>query len=45
MGRIFYIIGKSSTGKDSVMRALLRDRKLGLREIIQYTTRPIRDTE
>lgn len=45
MGKIFYIIGKSSSGKDSVMKALLRDRSLRLREIIQYTTRPIRDTE
>lgn len=45
MGRIFYIIGKSSTGKDSLLARLLPDEALGLREIVQYTTRPIRDGE
>ena len=45
MGRIFYIIGKSATGKDTFLSELLSDPALGLEEIIQYTTRPIRDGE
>lgn len=45
MGRIFYIIGKSSTGKDTLLEHLLADNELDIREIIQYTTRPIRDGE
>ena len=45
MGRIFYIIGKSATGKDSILEAILKDEELKLHEIIQYTTRPIRAGE
>ena len=45
MSRIFYLIGKSSTGKDSVLSSLLKDPALSLTEIVQYTTRPIRDGE
>ena len=45
MHRIFYLIGKSASGKDSILAALLRDRTLKLNEIVQYTTRPIRDGE
>lgn len=45
MGRIFYIIGKSSTGKDTILKELLSDQTLALSEIIQYTTRPKRDGE
>ena len=45
MGRIYYIIGKSSTGKDSLLDALVSDPELGLRKIVQYTTRPIRGGE
>ncbi len=42
MGRIFYLMGKSSTGKDTFYKELLHDRKLGLKNIVMYTTRPIR---
>ena len=45
MARIYYIIGKSASGKDSILKGLLEDRTLGIREVIQYTTRPIRDGE
>ncbi len=45
MGKIFYIIGKSSTGKDTLLENLLLDSELSLHEIIQYTTRPRRDGE
>lgn len=45
MGKIFYMMGKSATGKDTIYRSLLNDHELGLRYIVPYTTRPIRDGE
>lgn len=45
MGKIFYLIGKSATGKDSLKERLVNDPALGLFEVTQYTTRPIRDGE
>jgi len=45
MGKIYYLIGKSSTGKDSFLEALLKDPALHLQKIVQYTTRPQRDGE
>ena len=40
MGRIFYIMGKSSTGKDTVYKRLLESEEGGLRTLVMYTTRP-----
>ena len=45
MGRIFCIIGKSSSGKDTIYRKLLKNPTLGLKKIVPYTTRPIRKGE
>ncbi|HJD36377.1 MAG TPA: guanylate kinase [Candidatus Blautia ornithocaccae] len=45
MGKIFYIMGKSSSGKDTIYRRLLEDRELALRNIVLYTTRPMRQGE
>ncbi|MCI8853998.1 MAG: guanylate kinase [Lachnospiraceae bacterium] len=45
MGKIFYIIGKSSTGKDTIYKRLLADQELNLKPIVIYTTRPIREGE
>lgn len=45
MGKIFYILGKSSTGKDTIYKKILEDETLNLKDIILYTTRPIRDGE
>ena len=45
MGKIFYIMGKSASGKDSIYRWLLGKKELKLRKIIPYTTRPVRDGE
>ncbi|MCR4745543.1 MAG: guanylate kinase [Lachnospiraceae bacterium] len=45
MANIFVIIGKSSTGKDTVYRELLTDRSLELKNYVSYTTRPMRDGE
>jgi guanylate kinase len=44
MGKIFYIMGKSSSGKDTIYKELLNS-NLGLKTIVLYTTRPKRDTE
>ena len=45
MGKIFYIIGKSSSGKDTIYKRLLGEQELKLRNIILYTTRPMRQGE
>lgn len=45
MGMIFYLMGKSSTGKDTIYKTLLSDKELNLKRIIPYTTRPIREGE
>lgn len=45
MGKIFCIIGKSSTGKDTIFKRLLKREDLNLKNIISYTTRPIRENE
>lgn len=45
MGKIFCVIGKSATGKDTVYRELLRREELQLKRIVPYTTRPIREGE
>lgn len=44
MGKIIYIMGKSSSGKDSIFKEIKR-RKPELKEIVLYTTRPIREGE
>lgn len=45
MGKLFYIIGKSSTGKDTIFQSLLEKKELGLRPLVLYTTRPMRAGE
>lgn len=45
MSKIFCIMGKSATGKDTIYKKLLQDNELGLRRIVSYTTRPIREGE
>lgn len=42
---IYIIMGKSATGKDTVFSRLVNDEELGLKKIIPYTTRPIRENE
>lgn len=44
MGKIFYIMGKSASGKDTVYKTL-RQRLSWLRPVVPYTTRPIREGE
>ena len=45
MSSLFYIIGKSSTGKDTIYKELCQKKELNLRPLVMYTTRPIRDME
>ncbi len=45
MGKIFCLMGKSSTGKDTIYKELLGNDKLGLKRMVPYTTRPIRAGE
>ncbi len=42
MGKMIYLMGKSSTGKDTVFKELLSCEQMKLRRIVPYTTRPIR---
>lgn len=44
MGRIFYVMGKSATGKDTIYKAL-RARFSDMGTVVMYTTRPIRSNE
>lgn len=44
MGKIFYVMGKSSSGKDTIYKQL-RERDKALRTVVPYTTRPIREGE
>jgi guanylate kinase len=45
MSKIYTVIGKSATGKDTIYKKLLEHEELGLRSVIMYTTRPIRKSE
>ena len=45
MGKIFYIMGKSSSGKDTIYNRLRTDETLELSKLILYTTRPMREGE
>lgn len=45
MGKIFCLMGKSSSGKDTIYKRLLEDNSLPLHTIIPCTTRPIRSGE
>lgn len=45
MGKIVYLMGKSSSGKDTVFKELMKEGTMDLRTIVPYTTRPIRAGE
>ena len=42
MGKIYCLLGKSSSGKDTLFKMLLEESELALKTIVPYTTRPIR---
>ncbi|MCR5399042.1 MAG: guanylate kinase [Lachnospiraceae bacterium] len=45
MGKIFCLMGKSASGKDTIYRQLLLAEELKLKKVVPYTTRPIRERE
>lgn len=45
MGKIVYLMGKSSTGKDTIYQRILQNNVFGLNRFVPYTTRPIRSNE
>ena len=45
MGKIYCIMGKSSSGKDTLFHLLLAKNELSLKTIVPYTTRPMRSGE
>ncbi|MCM1040126.1 MAG: guanylate kinase [Roseburia sp.] len=45
MGKIVCLMGKSSSGKDSIYKKLLEQHTVSLQKIVPYTTRPIRAGE
>lgn len=45
MGKLFYIMGKSASGKDTIYRELLKRKEPLMKKLVIYTTRPIRDGE
>lgn len=45
MGKIYAVMGKSSTGKDTIYKRLLEQKEHPLKQIVTYTTRPMRSGE
>lgn len=45
MNKIFVMMGKSATGKDTLYKEVLKKKDLGIKPVISYTTRPIREGE
>lgn len=45
MGKIIYLMGKSSSGKDTIYKKILGEKELLLHTVVLYTTRPVRAGE
>ena len=45
MGKIIYLMGKSSSGKDTLYKKLLEQKEPVLHTVVLYTTRPVRAGE
>lgn len=45
MHEIIFLMGKSSSGKNKVYKALVEDTGLNLKTVVMYTTRPMRHNE
>lgn len=45
MGKIFCLMGKSSSGKDTIFKELLKEKLLKLKPVVSYTTRAMRINE
>ena len=42
MSKIFFVLGKSCSGKDTIFRYLKESKELNLKTVVGYTTRPMR---
>ena len=45
MPKIYAVMGKSASGKDTIYKRLLEEESICLKKIVPYTTRPIRQEE
>lgn len=45
MGKLYVLMGKSATGKDTLLYTLLHEKEIDMKEVVPYTTRPIRAGE
>ena len=45
MNHIYCIIGKSGTGKDTVLEEILKNKEVKINKLVPYTTRPMREGE
>lgn len=45
MAKLFCMMGKSASGKDTIYKMLVQDTKLNLHTVVPYTTRPVREGE
>lgn len=45
MGKLYYIMGKSASGKDTMYQALIKEEEIKLLPVVLYTTRPMREGE
>lgn len=45
MAKIYFLLGKSSTGKDTIYKKILESGRLDLSTVTMYTTRPMREGE
>ena len=45
MSKLFCIMGKSASGKDTIFKKLTQDENLDLKRVVSYTTQPMRKGE
>ena len=45
MAKIYFVLGKSCSGKDTIFRYLKENTELNLKTVVGYTTRPMRKNE
>lgn len=45
MAKIYFVLGKSCSGKDTIFQRLKSDESLGFKTVVGYTTRPMRAGE
>ncbi len=45
MGKIFFILGKSCSGKDTIFNIIKENKDLDLKTVVGYSTRPMRENE